>query len=71
MLTAYATSIFGIGQNIDNEYVSLIYLVLQSQTTTVHHFYCGKTAHRNGLIFVRSSSAFEKELIAHFSAFFI
>jgi len=44
-------------------------VVLQSWTTKACHFYCGRTAGRNGPIFVGSSLALKKELIAHFSGF--
>jgi hypothetical protein len=43
--------------------------VVQSRTTKARQFYCGRTAGRNGLIFVGSSSALKKESIAHFSGF--
>jgi len=42
---------------------------VQSRTTKAHHFHWGRKARRNGPIFVGSSSALKKELIAHFSVF--
>ena len=44
-------------------------LLLQSRTTKARQFYCDQIAGRNGLIFVGSSLALKKELIAHFSEF--
>src|SRR5882724_6819730 len=42
---------------------------VQLWTTKARHFYWGQKARRNGPIFVGSSSALKKELIAHFSVF--
>jgi hypothetical protein len=44
---------------------------LQSWTTKARQFYCGRTAGRNGSIFVGSSLALKKESIAHFSGFLV
>ena len=42
---------------------------VQSWTTEAHHIYCGQTALGNCPVFVESSSALQKESIAHFLTF--
>ena len=42
---------------------------IQLRTTKTHHFYCGRMARGNCPVFIGSSSALQKESIAHFSAF--
>ena len=56
----------GTATAANNHWMSPMYGDVQSQTTKDCHFDWGWKAHRNGPIFVRSSSAFKKELIAHF-----